>query len=431
VLGGNRKNKRPVNNNSSLTAAKDSIRPERSFNEIKYLPKSFEKLANLKVLDLEYMWSLEEDSLFNILFNLKSKEYLLNLKGAGIETLPEEGWSSFYASRLFLNGNILESIPAKIVNAPYLSSLSFRLDRDDGLSYHFKNKQELLAFYEEKGFIDFKVLPKDSEMAKAYLENAHNRKYVKNKENILEIMNKAFLLDSLYTAKNIRKDEYADANLKAGNYNKAITYYTKAIQQDTASNIKFINSIVPQFENRSKAYLAIGDTLSAIKDLEIVSKQFHANNWAKAALLAKQIDKDNLAEKYFNEGIRTYKNMIRQNEDRDRVEYAYQLSLLEIYILKEDFEKASDYFQQLKNVMPEMTLTNKTLLEYLGLVVNLADNKKVAAEIQKFENKLQNKEISFDTWSFDLLLSWLKQVEIRKDKIEEIKTLTNFLVAFK
>jgi len=425
VLGGNRKNKRPVK------STEDSLRPERSFNEIKYLPKSFERLANLKVLDLEYMWSLEEDSLFNILFNLKSKKYLLNLNGAGIETLPEEGWSSFYANRLSLNGNVLENIPAKIVNAPYLSSLSFRLDRDDGLSYNFKNKQELLAYYEEKGFIDFKELPKNTEMAKAYLENAYNRKYVKDKKNILGIMNKAFLLDSTYTAKNIRKDEYADANLEAGNYNKAITYYTKAIQQDTASNIKFINSIVPQFENRSKAYLAIGDTLSAIKDLEIVSEQFHTNNWAKAALLAKQIDKDSLAEKYFNKGIRFYKNTIKENENRDRVEYAYQLSLLEIYILKEDFQKASDYFQELENLKPEMTLTNKTLLEYLGLVVKLAENENVTAEIQEFQKKIKNKEISFKSWSFELLLSWLKQAEIKKDRIESIKSITIFLVAFK
>lgn len=430
VLGGNRKNKKPYYYKSSR-GQEDSTRPERAFNEIKYLPKSFPHLANLETLDLEYMWALEKDSLFHILFNLKSKKYLLNLNGAGIENLPKMGWNNFYAKKLSLNGNVLNNIPAKIVNAPYLTSLSFRLNREDAMSYNFHNKQELLAFYEEMGFIDFSELPKNSNMAKAYLENAYSRKYVEDKRNILGIMNRAYRLDSAYTAKNIRKDEYAEANLRAGNFKKAISYYTKAIQQDTAANIKFVNSIVTQFENRSRAYLAIGDTLSAVKDLEIVSKKLYSNNWAKAALLAKQIGKDSLAKKYFNEGISFYENTIEQNKKRGRLAYAYQLSLLEIYILKEDFNKASDYLEYLDNLRPKMNLSEKAILDYLSLVIQLVYKNNPTDEIQKLKNEIKNKDISFEFWSFELLLSWLKQAEINSESIQNIESLTNFLKEFK
>src|SRR5690606_34238729 len=102
-----------------------------------------------------------------------------------------------------------------------------------------------------------------SKTAKAYLDLSYQRN---NRSNALDYMSKAFKIDSSYTAKNIRKTKYAEALLEAGEYHPAIKQFTQEIQQDTASRVRILNFTVPLFENRAKAFLAIGDTLAAIND---------------------------------------------------------------------------------------------------------------------------------------------------------------------
>ena len=421
-LGGNKNNSKPSTYNSDLGYNVDDSRPLRLFNKISTFPQSFSKLENLKRIYLPEMTTLDGKALFEVFFKSPSQRYKLEIGKTGISFLPQKGWKNFLGSSLDMGGNVISNIPADIVNAPYLSELRFKMRENDGLSYSLRGKAELNAFYEEQGFIDFSSLPKTEEMAKAYLSNAYNRKYTAEK-NILELINKAFLMDSIFTENNVRSNDYADALLKEGEYKKAIKYYDIAIARDTARGPYILNFIIPNFENRAIAHLAVGDTLSAIKGLEYVSQRFSSGDWAKAALLSRAIGKDSLASVYFKNGEQFYKDYIQENLEADRVDYGYQLSLLEMYIVQEDLQKALDYNQFLKTeVISE--IDKQLLLEYLGQIVAILRDKEKENDLNIFTQKIKTANLKISSWSFDLLKTWLELSNLDKTKIDKIKSLT-------
>ena len=397
----------------------DTTRTDVTFNHIKYLPQSFSNLPNLKRIYLSEIPTLDENNLFVVLFNLKSRKYTIEISECGIQNLPKTGWKNFLGSKLNMSGNILNGIPKDIVNAPYLSEMTFKLNNIDKLSYGLKGKNQLLAFYEEKGFIDFMSLPKTPEMAKAYLSNAYNSKYTQGR-NSLELMKKAFKLDSSYTASHISADNYADALLENKDYKKSIKYYTKAIEKDTARGPYILNFILPHFQNRASASLAIGDTLAAINDFYIISKRFSSGDWGRAALLARKIGKDSLAEEYFKKGEEFYKNEINARQKNNRADYGYQLSLLELFIVEEDFKKAQLYYEQLKKENISAKDKDK-LLTYFGFILNILNNKFEEAKWKNFTRELDG--IKIESWSFDFFNMWTKfstLPETQKQKIVKV-----------
>lgn len=424
-LGGNRNNSKPSSYDVSIgNFIVDESRPEREFNEIKNFPQSFSKLENLERVYLPGITTLNEDSLFNIFFRVSSKNYRLDLNNTNISHLPQTGWENFLAGSLNLGGNVISGIPADIINAPHLNELIFRLSEFDGLSYALRGKEQLNAFYEEQGFIDFEGLPKTELMAKAYLNIAFNRKYTNaDAEEILKLIEKAFLLDSTYTEKNIVASDYADALLSTGKYHKAITYYDRAIERDTTRGPYVLNYIHPNFRNRAKAHLAVGDTLAAIKGLEHVSKRFSSGDWAEAALLAKAIGEDSLAVDFFLEGEKFYKNYIQHNLEAGQIDFGYQLSLLELYIIKEDLPAALDYLNYLKNEQIQQK-DKQLLLRYLEHVLEIFQDKAKEAELKSFTQEIQTTGTEISSWSFDLLYSWLNLTNLKEIKATRIKRLT-------
>ncbi len=421
ILGGNNKGEQ-IKSYGGYNSSGEVKRPRNLvFNHIKYLPASFSNLPNLERIFLNGISSLEEKHLFEILFKLKSKKYSVEISQCGIKNLPDQGWENFLAKQLEMAGSVITEIPKDIINAPYLTDISFKLDEKDGLSYSLRGKNELLAFYEESGFIDFESLPRSSDLAKAYLSNAYNRKYTKG-GNILEIIGKAFQIDSSYTAKNIRPDDYADALLKNENYEKSIFYYTKAIEADTARGPYILNFILPHFQNRAQAYLATGDTLSAINDLYIISDRFSSGDWGRAALLANKIGKDSLSSNYFKKGVEYYENQIKARAESKNVNYGYQLSLLEFYIIEEDFEMAKKYYNQLKNedVSPS---DKQALLKYFGFVLNVIENDFNPSKWESFMESMGNTKI--ETWSFDLFKTWIKLSNIAENQKLKLLMITD------
>lgn len=421
-LGGNKNNSKPSSYNVNLGYDVDESRPLRSFNEIRTFPQSFSNLKNLKRIYLPEMTTLDGKALFEVFFKSPSQRYKLEISKTGISSLPQKGWGNFLASSLDMGGNVISNIPADLVNAPYLTELRFKMSESDGLSYSLRGKAELNAFYEEQGFIDFSSLPKTEEMAKAYLNNAYNRKYTAE-NNILELIEKAFLLDSIYTENNLRSSDYADALLKEGEYKKAIKYYDIAIGKDTARGPYILNFIIPNFENRAIAHLAVGDTLAAIKGLEYVSQRFSSGDWAKAAILARALGKDSLASEYFKNGEQFYRDYIQNNLEADRVDYGYQLSLLELYIVQEEVQKASNYHEQLKR--EEISEKDKQLLlEYLEEVVGILQDTVKEEELNAHTAKILRAGLKIPSWSFDLLKTWLELTNLDKTKVDKIRKLT-------
>lgn len=421
-LGGNKNNSKPSVYHVNSGFKVDDTRPVRLFNEIRSFPNSFSRLANLKKVYLRQMTTLDEEELFEIFFEIPSINYQLDISKTGISNLPQKGWNNFLAGSLNMGGNVISNVPSDIVNAPYLSNFSFKLSENDGLSYHLGGKAELFAFFEDRGFIDFKSLPETEEMAKAYLDNAYSQKYTEA-NNILELINKAFLLDSTYSENNIRSSDYADALLKAGDFKRAIKYYDRAIERDTAQGPYILNFIHPNFQNRAKAHLGAGDTLAAIEGLEYVSERFNSGDWTKAALLAGAIGMDSLATSYFKNAEEFYKNHMRSNLEAERVDYGYQLSLLELYIVQEDLSKAEQYLELLKEEQISQK-DKQLLLEYLEQLVAILQDEAQEVELNRLAEQIFAAKIKISSWSFDLVNTWLEISNINGTKTEKIRNLT-------
>lgn len=163
----------PRSKNSDRSSnGKDSSVQQRGHNHFEVLPLSFSELERLERLDLRNLRTLNQKKLFRILFNLESKKYKLYLNSAGITSLPEYGWKHFFAGEMYLLDNVIDSLPENIVRAPYLNKLFIDFDPENGTSLHLAGKNELMAYYEHRGFIEFEDIPKGSEMAEAYLKIA-------------------------------------------------------------------------------------------------------------------------------------------------------------------------------------------------------------------------------------------------------------------
>ena len=396
----------------------DTTRKPRGKNVFKTLPGSLSRLTNLKHLHFAELENIDSENFFNVLFNLESRRYKLDLSSTGISVLPEDGWENFYVEELILGRNIIPEVPKDIINAPYLNYLSLRRSREDQLGYSYRGEEQLKAFFEEEGFISLDQLPRTSAMAEAYLQNAYTKKYSGATGEMLSLMKKAFFLDSTHTAKSIRKDTYAEALMEGEAYKEAIEFFTKAIQRDTARGPRILNFIIPQFRNRATAYLAVGDTLSAIQDLRFVSERFGSNDWGDAALLARSINNEDLAEELFQKGIEDYQRRIKWNEENDRVDFAYHLSLLELYIIAEKTSEAQAYLVELKqkDITPPQ---NEMLLQYFDLVLEILSNEEASSKIKNFKG---SGEIS--GWSFELFKKWIAQADIPPQKKQKIIALT-------
>jgi Leucine-rich repeat (LRR) protein len=402
-------------------AVVDSSRVPRKNNTISRLPSGFADLERLRIIDISEN-PIETDKFWEEIKKLRSSNYSLKAENTGINLLPEQGWNNILAGSLYLRNNQIKSVPADLVNAPFLSILDIS-QNPFFLSGHFETKEKLAVVLYEAGHLPEKMLEKNSKSAKAYLDLSYQRN---NSSSTLEYMDKAFKIDSSYTAKNIRRTQYAEALLEAGEYQHAIEQFTQEIKQDTASRVRILNFTVPLFENRAKAFLAIGDTVAAINDLRTVSERFNAGNWGEAGLLARKINKDSMAMDLFTSGVEEYEKQIEWNKENDRVNYGYQLSKLELLIIAEEYEKAKNYHKKLlqEGVTP---LRNEVLLEYCDLILKAISEDLSKKEIQQFNQKLFDEDIKISGWSFELFKKWTAQANISPQKKQKISALTTEL----
>ncbi len=404
ILGGN---KGQEINYVSITENSDfNKNRKREFNRIRKIPESFSKLENIKRLHFKDLSTLDSENLFQILLKLPSKKYRTELQGVGVHKLPYEGWENFLGETLELGGSVIDSIPEQILKAPYLEKISFRLSEADRLSYSFNNREDFLVFAEDFGYIEFEDIKRSESMAKAYLDYAYEKKYKSDKKNIIDIFNKAFILDSAYTSANIWPADYARALSENKEYEKAITYYDKAIYQDTIRGPYILNFIIPHFKERAELQLKVGDSLEALEGLEYFSGRFDKSSWASTALLAKKLDKDDLASRYFKNAQEYYRKKIKQSQENDRVNYLEQLSLLEVYYISEDFKEASNYLDELMEV--EFNANDELVLRRFfktvdSILQNTVDNDYLAS----FKEYLDTNRTDLQTWSFDLFEDWL------------------------
>lgn len=406
-------------------SVKDStIRLERKINEIKRLSNDFQNLQNLKLIDISDNTQLNNDYLFEMLKKSTFNNYDLYISNCNISNLPTSNWNKISVKTLDVSNNKIVKIPYDIKNAPYLSSLN--LSKNKNFNTTRNSKEQINLLLEEEGILNIEDMPKTIEMAIAFAEVSNKKFYSKEYDKAIYYADKAIEIDSVIALKKIYDDNFIKALYKTKKYKRAIYYANEAIKKDTASNIRLLNSILPNLYYKSQSQLKIGDTLQAIKSYIVLSERFNRNYWSNSGILAKKIKQDSLAKVCFNKSFENYKIHLK-NKPKD---WAYHLSLLEAYIVSEENILANSYSVKLKKAAID-DHNYKALLLYFEIILKVIENINSSDFNNNFiqlKKQVVNKNVILKGWSFDLIRDWNQLNNLNTIQKENIEKLTNLFL---
>ncbi|MBJ2176307.1 hypothetical protein JBL43_18795 [Aureibaculum sp. A20] len=401
---------------------RDSSRIERNSNDLKSLPSSLKNLVSLKYISLSMNENISETSIFNILKNNTYKDYRLELDYCNIDSLPKTGWVNSTVRSLNLSNNNIKKLPQDIKNAKHLSELNLK-NNSKNLNTYSGNREQLNILFAEEGFLSKEQLPKTIAMAKAYAKVANREGYSGKYEKVVEYAERAIDIDPELAMSALYDDNFIEALYKTENYKKAIIYADLAIAKDTSSNVRLLNSIVPNFRYKAKSELAIGDTLEALETLTALAKNFDRQSWSEIGILSIRRGNDSLAKVSFNNTIKYYRKHLKNRPN----DWGYQLSLLEIYVIADQKELAEKLHSKLTELIDEEDY--KILLEYFKVALNIIyePNLNTNKECKRFQSFLTNKKTKLNLWSFELFLDWNEINKLNAEKKSSLKTITNLL----
>lgn len=404
---------------------KDSInRLERKTNNLTNLPSNFYRLKNLLFIDLSDNKNLNVDNLFDQLKKSESKDYYLDISNCSIKELPENGWYAIKVKSLDISNNQISKLPFDLKNCLYLNSLN--LNKNLKFNTSRSNIAQINLLLEEEGLIEENELPKTTEMAIA-LADVSNKKYYSNEyKKSVEYADRAIAINKDVALIKICDDCFVKSLYLLKDYNRVIYYADIAIKKDTSRNIRFLNSIIPNFTYKAKSHLALGDTIKAIENFVILSSKFNGNSWTEAGMLARKINLKNDAKKYFNKSFDFYKNYLEKN----KTDWGYHISLLEAFIISEEKTLAQDYYNKL-SLIDINDRNYKLLLNYFGIINDIVYNQtyiKFSDDFIKLNESLIKEKIELKSWSFELFLDWNKINKLTDLQKEQIIKLTNLFL---
>lgn len=292
------------------------------------------------------------------------------------------------------------------------------------LNSYAGNRYEKLLWFKEFGFITEKDLPKVDLMVLALIESS-NHYYRKEYKNAVDYANQAININKDLALSKIFKGNLGEANYEVGNYKEAIELLTLALKNDTAGNVRIMNFVVPDFEFRAKSYLKLGDTINAIRDYEMLAVNNWSDSWGEVGILYRKINNDIAAKNSFNKGIKKYLETIDDSKKQKYDVELNQLSLLELYIISEDFILAEVYAETLKGEIKKTS--NITLLAYLSACAKIGNNKIKEVNFPFLENIILKNKKDISSWSYELFFKWLRVTKIQKEKEVLMRKLTDLI----
>ena len=404
----------------------DDPNPNRKItvNHFKNFPEDLSHWNSLKKLSLINNSEINKEQLFKGLFSIPSKGFLLELQNCGISILPKEGWGSFFVKSLNLRDNQIREIPEEIRLAPFLSEINLNANMlkasPNNLNQYAANKYEKALWFVDLGLISQKELPRTDSMVLALINKSNNHYYRKEFRQAVELEQAAVGINDSLAMKKMFLTNMGEANYEVGNYNKAIDYLTKALRTDTAGRVKIMNFVVPDFEFRAMSYLKLKDTLSAINDYKILAEKY-SDKWGDVGLLYRSIHQSDSASIAYERGIKKYVDNIDYFKKTKQSSEMHQLSLLELMIISEDFNRAIKYAAEIKKDFK--LVQHIVLFNYLKASAEIGNNsfdKKSLPELLNYINL--NKKFILG-WGYDLFSKWLSITTISKDKKDLINDI--------
>lgn len=404
---------------------KDTTRRlERKTNNLTNLPSNFYKLKNLDFIDLSDNKNLNIDNLFKLLKKSYSKNYSLDISNCSIKELPEYGWRAIKAKSLDISNNQISKLPFDIKNCLYLNSLN--LNKNLKFNTSRSNIAQINLLLEEEGIIKENEQPKTTEMAIALAEVSNKKYYSNEYKKSVEYADRAIAINKDAALMKICDDCFVKSLYILKDYNRAIYYADIAIKKDTSRNIRFLNSIIPNFTYKAKSHLSLGDTIKAIENFVILSNKFNGNSWTEAGMLARKVNLENEAKKYFKNSFDFYTNYTEKN----KTDWGYHLSLLEAYIISEEKTLAQNYYDKL--TLTDISDKNyKLLLSYFGIIIDIIYSENYlgfSEDFIKLDESLSKEKIKLASWSFELFLDWNKINNLTAIQKEQILKLTNLFL---
>jgi Leucine-rich repeat (LRR) protein len=417
-------------NNERAIYRKDDPKPTKrlTVNRIKNFPEDLRNWTSLSKLDLRNNNEINSEQLYKGLFTIPSKGYSVDLENCGISYFPKEGWERFFGKSLNLRDNQIKEISGNIGKAPYLSQINLNGNRlkmsPNDLNQYAGNPYEKALWFVDLGFITDKDLPRTDSMVFALVDKSNNHYYRKEYKQAVELANIALTINDSLAMSRIFLTNMGEANYEVGKYRTAINYLSNAINRDTAGSVRIMNLVIPDFEFRAKSYLKIGDTLSAIRDYETLAEKF-SDSWGDVGLLYTAIRKPKPASIAFQKGIKKYETQIAYLKEARQSPEMYQLSLLELLIISEDFNRAIKYATELEREFK--LIQHIALLRHLKASAEIGNNSfnmKSKSELLRFLKV--NKEF-ISGWSYDLFFKWLSVAKISEEKVRLVRDITEDL----
>ncbi|MBC7758592.1 MAG: leucine-rich repeat domain-containing protein [Phormidesmis sp. FL-bin-119] len=398
---------------------KDDPNPTKKLtvNRIRNFPEDLSGWISLKKLNLASNSGINNKQLMKGVFTIPSKRYSLDLQNCGIIDLPRQGWQNFFVASLNLRNNQITEVPSGILQAPYLSEINLNNNRlktsPINLNQHVANRYEKALWFIDLQIMSDKELPKTDSMVLALINKSNNHYNRKEFKQAVELVNIAVGINDSLAMKKIFLTNMGEANYEVGNYRTAIDYLSRAIKQDTASNVRIMNFVVPDFEFRAKSYLKLGDTASAINDYKTLAENF-SDSWGDLGLLYKAIRKSDEANIAFEKGIEKYQDQIDHSRKSNQSVEMQQLSVLELLIIKEDFDRAIRFAADLEKEFK--SIQHVTLLRYLKASAEIGNNSFDITSKSELLNFIKVNKKSISGWSYELFFKWLNITKISKDK---------------
>ncbi|WP_182953273.1 leucine-rich repeat domain-containing protein [Pedobacter gandavensis] len=397
-------------------------------NQIKNFPEDLSKWISLKKLILNNNSEINNKQLMKGLFTIPSKGFLVELENCGLSFLPDVGWHNFFVRSLNLRNNQIEEIPSGILQAPYLAQINLKKNKlktsPKDLNEYADNRYEKSLWFTDLGLMEDKELPRTDSMVLALINKSNNHYYQKEFKYAVDLANTALSINDSLAIQKMSLTNIGGANYEVGNYYKAIDYLTRAINQDTAGKLRVLNFVIPDFKFRAKSYIKLGDTLSAINDYRILAEKFNGS-WAELGVLYKTIHKSNDANIAFEQGIKKYHEQINFLKNSKQSTEMVQLSLLELMIVQEEFNRAIQYAADLEKEFK--SIEHITLLRYLKASAEIGNNSfdiKSKPELLNFI--LENKK-AISGWGYDLFYTWLGITKIQKENEILIRQITDHI----
>ncbi|MBK9255975.1 MAG: hypothetical protein IPM42_10840 [Saprospiraceae bacterium] len=409
----------PIKNNFDTR-----IRLPRKNNNIKTLPASLNKLTSLVDFRIAKNDKLSGDVL-NLFFQMPQTFEAIDLSYCSISKLPQYGWENFKCMYLDLRYNQIDTVSNDIFHFGNFKRFDLTNNPYSGLSNTINSKSELMVIGYEHGVFTLDKIKKQPDIVEALMSLSSRYTYRNDENPILRYYPLALEVNISKANALLDHEKYADALFKAGRYKEAILPYEKSIERDLKSCIIVTNWMIPKIYNAAKAYLYSGDTISCLKKYELLYEMFDVPLNAETGMLYYLLDNNIKADSFLKKEEEKLLNEIENKTLTDW--WGNELSLLEIYLLRNQSLKFTNYIIELKSLTPP-DMKSQLLLEYFILIKDVMSGKDINNNIITFENKIKSEKINFNGWSCRLMDLWVKKLDIEK---RNIITKLNSLICIK